>query len=185
MRTTLLERLNQLQHRHDARRVFRARRQRRHHRNGVVMGLEDDDLIPPLLDLLALAARHVFGQAGQHGDKVARLDPLPVHARYEIGPHFAALLGLAAQDLGVVALDPEAGDVDGDLEEFFGGFGPGDATVVVEQNRAGPQRPRLDEGVAGAEAHQRDGAVDLDPVELVQPAATQVNQMAADAVGRQ
>ena len=49
-------------------RVLSARGQRGDDRDGVVVCLQDDDLVAPPLDFAALAARHILGQARQNGE---------------------------------------------------------------------------------------------------------------------
>ena len=121
------------------------------------MRLQDDDLLVPLLGFAALTAWHVLGQAGEDGEYIARLDLLPVHARFEIHLGVAAMR-LLPQDFRVRRFYPKARDVHGHLEEFFRGLAARDAAIVVQQDSLRAQGPRFDVGVARAKSHQCDTA---------------------------
>ena len=116
------------------------------------MRLQDDDLLVPLLDFAALTARHILGQAGEDGEYIARLNLLPVHARFEMYL-CVATARLLLQDFRVCCFYPKARDVHGHLEEFFRGLAARDAAIVVQQNGLRAQGPRFDVGVARAKSH--------------------------------
>ncbi len=84
-------------------------------------------------------------------------------------------LGVFVQKLRVGCFEPEARNVDGDLEELFGGFAAGDAPVVVEEYGRCAQRACFDIGIARAEAHQRDTTFQSLAVHRLQVAASQVD----------
>ena len=116
------------------------------------MRLQDDNLVAPLLNFAALAARHVLGQAREDGEYIARLDLLPVHACFEMHLGVAAAR-LLPQDLCVRRCYPKARDVHGHLEEFFSGLAARDAAIVVQQDGLCAQGPRFDVGLARAKSH--------------------------------
>ena len=116
------------------------------------MRLQDDDLLVPLLDFAALTARHILGQAREDGEYIARLDLIPIHARFEMHLGVAAVRSLP-QNFRVCRFYPKARDVHGHLEEFFRGLAARDAAIVVQQNGLRAQGPRFDVGVARAKSH--------------------------------
>ena len=81
VRPVLREHLGQVEQGDDARCILGARGQGRHHRDGVVVRLDDDHLFVPLLGLLAALFRQPFPRTGQPAVEVAPFYLFPVHAR--------------------------------------------------------------------------------------------------------
>ena len=145
----------------------------RHGRNGVVVGVEDDDLL----------LQHRMRPRNLTEDIVGR-PPFPGHASF--CPDVDRTVGFEVFDQGPgrCLFHPEAGEVEGDLEVLLLSVDPRGVVWFREDHGTGAKLGGPLPVYAGIEVHQEDGAGGIDAVEVRPLAVADVVKLPRDAPWR-
>ena len=178
-----LENLRELQQGDDTGGALRPGGESGHHGNGVVVCLYNDDLVFPVLRSLAALGRQRRFPPRQPPVDIAGFHRLPVHPGVQV--HLdRPPAGAGQQILGILPLDPEARNIDGNLQEFVRGLLPADESIVEKDDCPGAQGNRIQEILAAVEVEQDDAAFHRLPIQFLQFSLAAVDQGAAHPAPR-
>ena len=165
----------------DSSRVFRSGGEGRHDRDGVVIGLDDDGLVPPSLRLFPALGRQHLWRSGQVTIHVVRFHALPIHPRIQMDGD-RPVLQAHQQIESVLPLEPKSRDVNRHLEELVRGLLAVDAAIVKKNDGLGPQRCGVEVVLAAGKVQEYDAALHGLAVQCFERALTSVDQGPAHAV---